>query len=37
LQLNENEPSKAFAEQYIKQAAGFLETVNAKREELVKS
>jgi len=36
LQLNKNEPSEAFAEQYINQAAGFLETVNAKREELIK-
>ena len=36
LQLNKNEPSRAFAEQYIKQAGGFLETLNAKREELIK-
>jgi sulfite reductase (ferredoxin) len=35
LQLNQNEPTQAFAEQYIKQAAAFLETVKAKREELL--
>jgi sulfite reductase (ferredoxin) len=35
LQLNKNEPSREFAESYIGQAANFLNTVKAKREELV--
>ncbi len=35
LQINQNEPSREFAESYIGQAANFLETVKAKREELV--
>ncbi len=37
LQINQNEPSKEFAENYISQAAEFLTTVKAKREELVQS
>jgi len=35
LQINQNEPTKEFAESYINQAAEFLTTVKAKREELV--
>jgi sulfite reductase (ferredoxin) len=35
LQLNQNEPTQAFAEQYIKQASAFLKAVKAKREELL--
>jgi sulfite reductase (ferredoxin) len=35
LQINKNEPTQGFAESYIKEAADFLETVKAKREELV--
>jgi len=37
LQINKNEPSESFAAAYIKEAAEFLETVKAKREELVQS
>jgi sulfite reductase (ferredoxin) len=37
LQINQNEPSAAFAASYIAQAADFLNTVKAKREELVQS
>jgi sulfite reductase (ferredoxin) len=37
LQLNKNEPSQGFAETYLKEAADFLNTVKAKREELVQS
>jgi sulfite reductase (ferredoxin) len=37
LQINKNEPSEAFASAYIKEAADFLNTVKAKREELVQS
>ena len=37
LQINKNEPSEIFAAAYIKEAAEFLETVKAKREELVHS
>jgi len=37
LQINKNEPSESFAAAYIKEAADFLETVKAKREELVQS
>ncbi|HEY8927908.1 MAG TPA: nitrite reductase [Mucilaginibacter sp.] len=35
LQINKNEPSQEFAAAYLKQAGGFLNTVKAKREELV--
>ncbi|MDR3695057.1 nitrite reductase [Mucilaginibacter sp.] len=37
LQINKNEPSENFAAAYIREAAEFLETVKAKREELVQS
>jgi len=37
LQINQNEPSQEFAASYIAQAADFLNTVKAKREELVQS
>jgi sulfite reductase (ferredoxin) len=37
LQINKFEPSESFAATYIKEAAIFLETVKAKREELVQS
>ena len=37
LEINKNEPSETFATAYLKQAADFLETVKAKREELVQS
>ncbi|WP_295667555.1 nitrite reductase [uncultured Mucilaginibacter sp.] len=37
LQINKNDPSENFAAAYIKEAAEFLETVKAKREELVQS
>ncbi len=37
LQINKNEPSESFATAYLKQAADFLATVKAKREELVQS
>jgi sulfite reductase (ferredoxin) len=37
LQINKNEPSEEFAKIYIKEAADFLITVKAKREELVQS
>jgi sulfite reductase (ferredoxin) len=37
LQINQNEPSQGFATSYIAQAADFLNTVKAKREELVQS
>ena len=37
LQINQNEPSKEFAESYVRQAAEFLNTVKVKREELVQS
>jgi sulfite reductase (ferredoxin) len=37
LQINKNEPSEEFAKTYIKEAADFLSTVKAKREELVQS
>jgi sulfite reductase (ferredoxin) len=35
LQINKNEPSEAFAKNYLSAAADFLKTVKAKREELV--
>lgn len=35
LQINKNEPSEAFAQAYLKEATDFLNTVKAKREELV--
>lgn len=37
LQINQNEPSEAFATAYLQQATDFLTTVKAKREELVQS
>jgi sulfite reductase (ferredoxin) len=37
LQINQNEPSEAFAAAYLQQATDFLATVKAKREELVQS
>ncbi|MCR8560532.1 HEPN domain-containing protein [Mucilaginibacter sp. BJC16-A38] len=37
LQINKNEPSEAFAVAYLQQAGDFLNTVKAKREELVQS
>jgi sulfite reductase (ferredoxin) len=37
LQINKHEPSKEFAEAYIKEAEQFLNTVKVKREELVQS
>ncbi|MDB5130396.1 MAG: sir [Mucilaginibacter sp.] len=37
LQINKNEPSEAFAKDYLDAAADFLKTVKAKREELVQS
>jgi sulfite reductase (ferredoxin) len=37
LQINQNEPSEAFATQYLKQATDFLAAVKVKREELVQS
>ena len=37
LQINKNEPSEEFAKTYIKEAADFLSTLKAKREELVQS
>ena len=35
LQINQNEPSEAFAKTYIGQAANFLEAVKVKRQELI--
>jgi len=35
LQINKHEPSREFAEAYLKQAGDFLNTVKVKREELV--
>ncbi|MDB5124660.1 MAG: sir [Mucilaginibacter sp.] len=37
LQINKNEPSEAFAREYVNAATEFLKTVKAKREELVQS
>ena len=37
LQINQNEPSETFARGYLKQATEFLETVKAKREQLINS
>jgi sulfite reductase (ferredoxin) len=37
LQINKNEPSEAFAKDYLNAATDFLKTVKAKREELVQS
>jgi sulfite reductase (ferredoxin) len=37
LQINQNEPSKQFAEQYIHRAGEFLQAVKGKREELLQS
>jgi sulfite reductase (ferredoxin) len=37
LQINQNEPSQEFANAYLQQATEFLDTVKAKREELVQS
>jgi sulfite reductase (ferredoxin) len=37
LQINKNEPSEAFAREYMNTATEFLKTVKAKREELVQS
>ncbi|MDP9077154.1 MAG: nitrite reductase [Bacteroidota bacterium] len=37
LQINKNEPSEEFAAAYLQQAGEFLDTVKAKREELVQS
>jgi sulfite reductase (ferredoxin) len=37
LQINKNEPSKSFATAYLQQAGEFLNTVKAKREELIQS
>jgi sulfite reductase (ferredoxin) len=35
LQINKNEPSEAFATQYLQQAKVFLQTVKDKREALI--
>ncbi len=35
LQINKNEPSEQFAQQYLQQAANFIQTVKVKRETLV--
>ena len=37
LQINQNEPSEAFAKAYLDEAADFFTTIKAKREELVQS
>ena len=37
LQINQNEPAETFAAGYLKQATTFLETVKAKREQLINS
>jgi len=37
LQINQNEPSEAFAKAYLQQASDFLTTTKVKREELVQS
>ncbi len=37
LQINQNEPSETFAVSYLAAATDFLETVKAKREELIQS
>jgi sulfite reductase (ferredoxin) len=37
LQINQNEPSEAFATAYLQAAADFLTTLKVKREELIQS